>query len=56
MLEIQLGEFDYLFQEGVLIPKKDIERFDFLMNRFSELRNEIKQHPSGDFVNNIFTN
>jgi hypothetical protein len=53
-IEKQLGEFDYLFQEGVVIPKKDMDRFDELMEKFASIRSEIHKHPSGNYVNDMF--
>ena len=53
-LEKQLAEFDYLFQEGVLISEKDMKRFDFLMEKFASLRSEMSKHSSGNYVADIF--
>ena len=39
-LEKQLAELDYLFQEGVVFDQKDVERFDFLINKFTAIRND----------------
>lgn len=52
-LEKQLGEFDYLFQESVLINKSDMLKFDNLMNKFNNLRKEIHLHKNGFYVNDI---
>ena len=52
-LEKQLGEFDHLFQECVLIKEEDMHRFDFLMQRFAALREEMSRRPDGFYVNDI---
>ena len=54
ILEKKLAEFDHLFQEGVLIPEKDIERLDFLLGEFQAIRSELGKHPSGGYTTDIF--
>jgi hypothetical protein len=40
-LEETLGELDYLFQEGVYFERKDVDRFDFLIQQFKNIRDDI---------------
>ena len=41
ILEQQLAELDYLYQEGVVFSEKELERFQFLVNSLAELKNHI---------------
>jgi len=41
ILEQQLAELDYLYQEGVVFSQKELIKFNSLVNKLAELKNHI---------------
>ena len=39
-IESALLDFDFLFQEGVVFNKKEVDRLDYLLNEFKKIRED----------------